>query len=634
VPQDASKAAKAGAKLEPIRRRLGRYEFIMPIGVGGMAECFLARQRGMMNFEKLVVVKTIHPHLARQPKFIEMLLDEARVSALIKHSNVVDIYDLGKEDVTYFIAMEYLQGQPLSAVITSGRRLRRPIDAHSTVRIIADAASGLHAAHELKSMAGDHLGLIHRDVSPGNIVVLYDGQVKLVDFGVSKARGSISTDDDRELKGKLGYTAPELLDGVEANRQSDIFALGVVMWEALTLRRLYRAPTESETVAMIRAGKPRPPSAHRREVSAELDKICLRAIASDTIQRYQTARDLQTDLENLLRRVAYHREAKGIETYMKDVFADKVAEEREMIKRATELAPTSLPPDGAECEIIDVEDANHDIGDVTNQVVTPEARQARKKSIQPAGLSLPLPAPDEPAAELDSASGRAITSSPIPDDDDMEMTLDAEIPPLTPTPTPAPTPASAAMPPTDMGAALIGLDPSQISIKSSSGSAKWIVIGLLVVGVGIGGFLLASGGGGENNDDVSVSDQPKKNTRSTSDGTDEHMDDETREMVEAFEAEEARKKAEEAKARTRSLAEKLQEEGEALMKKKKYDDAQTKFQNALRSDDTFGPAYRGLGDIYYKRKDKQAIYLYEKYLALTPDAPDAKKIKRRLKKLK
>lgn len=613
----------------------------MPIGVGGMAECFLARQRGMMNFEKLVVVKTIHPHLARQPKFIEMLLDEARVSALIKHSNVVDIYDLGKEDATYFIAMEYLQGQPLSAVITSGRRLRRPIDVHSTVRIIADAAAGLHAAHELKSMAGDHLGLIHRDVSPGNIVVLYDGQVKLVDFGVSKARGSISTEDDRELKGKLGYTAPELLDGVEANRQTDIFALGVVMWEALTLRRLYRAPTESETVAMIRAGRPRAPSVHRREISEELDKICMRAVATDTVQRYQTARDLQTDLENLLRRVSYHREAKAIETYMRDVFADKVAEERELIRRATELAPTSLPPDGAECEIIDVDEDVHEIGDVTNQMLTPEAH-ARKSSIQPApaGLSLPLPAPDEPAAELDTAAGldtitgRAVTASPIYDDGELEMTLDAELPTLTPVPSSlTPTPAAA---PVNLGASIIGIDPTQISIKSSSGATRWVVIGLLLAAVGVGGFMLAQGGGGGDSDDsVGVSDQPKKNKkRSTSnDLSRENMDDETRDMVEAFEAEAARKKAEEAAARTRSLAERLQAEGDAFLAKKKYDDAQTKYQNALRSDDTFGPAYRGLGDIYYKRNDKQAIYLYEKYLELTPDAPDIKTIKRRLKKL-
>ena len=609
-----------------------------------MAECFLARQRGMMNFEKLVVVKTIHPHLSRQPKFIEMLLDEARVSALIKHSNVVDIYDLGKEDSTYFIAMEYLQGQPLSSLITSGRRLRRPIDVFSTARIIADAAAGLHAAHELKSMSGDHLGLIHRDVSPGNIVVLYDGQVKLVDFGVSKARGSISTDNDRELKGKLGYTAPELLDGVDANRQTDIFALGVVLWEALTLRRLYRAPTESETLAMIRAGSARPPSSHRREVSPALDKICARAIASDTVQRYQTARDLQYDLEDLMRGASYHREANAIATYMKDVFADKVAEERELIRRATELAPTTLPADGAECEIIDVDEGNTDIGDVTNQLLSPEAQRARSKSIHASsGLALPLPAPDEPAPELDSASGRAITESELRAEH-AKLTLDAERSPLTP------------VPPIDVmgvsGLPVIELDPSQINIKSAS-PMKWIIIAIVLVGVGIGGFVLATRGGGGGSDEAATTgrqhgDQPKTNNtdRDNSTGDDGDTtsgrrdrdvgvstDDDGSDQIEAWKAQEAAQQADEARQQTRLLAKKLQAEGEELLKQKNLDAAQTKFQNALRSDPSFAPAYRGLGTIYEQHGDKQAVWLFNKYLELDPEAADAKSIKRRIKKL-
>src|SRR6478735_6417959 len=166
--------------------RLGRYELITRIGQGGMAEVQLALQRGPAGFEKLVVVKLVHDALASQKAFVDMLLDEARVAALVKHPNVVDIYDLGQAEGRYFIAMEYLEGEPLLAVLRAGREGKR-LDALSTGRLIADTAEGLDAAHELRNMAGEPIELVHHDISLGNIVVLYNGQVKLVDFGVAKA---------------------------------------------------------------------------------------------------------------------------------------------------------------------------------------------------------------------------------------------------------------------------------------------------------------------------------------------------------------------------------------------------------------------------------------------------------------
>ena len=207
-----------------------------------MAEVQLALQRGPAGFEKLVVVKLVHENLATQKAFVDMLLDEARVAALVKHPNVVDIYDLGQADGRYFIAMEYLEGEPLLAVLRAGREGKR-LDPLSTGRLIADTAEGLDAAHELRTMAGEPIELVHHDVSLGNIVVLYNGQVKLVDFGVAKATQSAGP--RAKVQGKFSYMAPEKLRGGSGDRRSDIWSLGCVLWEALTLRRLFKGGNDA-----------------------------------------------------------------------------------------------------------------------------------------------------------------------------------------------------------------------------------------------------------------------------------------------------------------------------------------------------------------------------------------------------
>ncbi len=315
--------------------RLGRYELIARIADGGMAEVYLARQLGPMNFQKLVVVKKIHPHLARQKEFIGMLLDEARISALIKHPRVVDIYDLGVARGTYFIAMEYLSGQPLTNVITRGR-VRSPLDVYSTARIVADAAEGLHAAHNLKTLSGRALELVHRDVSPSNIVVLYDGSVKLVDFGVAKARGRITETDGNQIKGKVGYVSPEQIMENPTDRRSDVFSLGVVMWEALALRRLFDAESEAGKLKQILDGVPLPPSAHRPEVPYELDKICLRALAVKPDERFQSAGDMQIAIESFLRDANYRREGAAIARFMSETFLPERQEEEQLLLRVAD----------------------------------------------------------------------------------------------------------------------------------------------------------------------------------------------------------------------------------------------------------------------------------------------------------
>jgi serine/threonine protein kinase len=326
--------------------RLGKYELIARIGKGGMAQVYLARQRGPANFEKVVVVKTIHPHLAEKESFIEMLLDEARIAALLKHPCVVDIYDLGLEDDTYFIAMEYLSGEPLLSVLRAGRVKNRPIDIHGTARIISDVADGLHAAHELRDNAGHHLELVHRDVTPGNVVVLYNGQVKIVDFGIAKARGRLASETDaRKLKGKLGYVSPEQIRGENSDRRADIFALGVVMWEALTYRRLFRGNNPGTVLAAIVKEKLQPPSSVRREVPAALDAICMRALARKPDDRYPTAQEMHADIEAFLTSAGAAPQRKAIAAYMEEVFAEQIQERARILREMHQSSAAAGPTD-------------------------------------------------------------------------------------------------------------------------------------------------------------------------------------------------------------------------------------------------------------------------------------------------
>jgi len=308
--------------------KLGRYELITRIGQGGMAEVQLAVQRGPAGFEKLVVVKLIHEKLAQEKTFVDMLLDEARVAALVKHPNVVDIYDLGHVDGRYFIAMEYLEGEPLLALLRAGRDGKR-LDALSTARLIADTAEGLDAAHELRSLAGEPLGLVHHDVSLGNIVVLYNGQVKLVDFGVARATQAAGT--NLKVHGKIGYMAPEKLRGMPGDRRSDVWSLGVVLWEALTLRRLFRGNSERETAHMVCECEIPLPSKVSAEVPADADPIVMRALERDPDRRYATAKELSDDIEAMLVTHGYGRQNK-IAQYMQATFASHMVARRNLMK--------------------------------------------------------------------------------------------------------------------------------------------------------------------------------------------------------------------------------------------------------------------------------------------------------------
>jgi len=337
-----------GSVTAPGPPKLGRYELITRIGQGGMAEVQLALQRGPAGFEKLVVVKLVHENLATQKTFVDMLLDEARVAALVKHPNVVDIYDLGEAEGRYFIAMEYLEGEPLLAVLRAGRDGQR-LDVLSTARLVADTAEGLDAAHELRSMAGDPIELVHHDVSLGNIVVLYNGQVKLVDFGVAKASQSATANN--KVQGKFGYMAPEKLRGEPGDRRSDIWSLGCVLWEALTLRRLFKGGNDSDTMLQVLESKIMAPSSVNGDVPADFDPIVLRALERDPERRYPTAKAMAAELEDVLRTHGYAAKNDQIARHMQATFAAHIAARKKLLQEVSSKGRAS--PDVVEAAFHD-----------------------------------------------------------------------------------------------------------------------------------------------------------------------------------------------------------------------------------------------------------------------------------------
>ncbi|HET9619795.1 MAG TPA: serine/threonine-protein kinase, partial [Kofleriaceae bacterium] len=373
--------------------KLGRYELITPIGHGGMAEVQLALQRGPAGFEKLVVVKLVHENLATQKTFVDMLLDEARVAALVKHPNVVDIYDLGQAEGRYFIAMEYLEGEPLLAVLRAGRDGQR-LDVLSTARLVADTAEGLDAAHELRSMAGDPIGLVHHDVSLGNIVVLYNGQVKLVDFGVAKATQSATA--RARVQGKFAYMAPEKLRGGAGDRRSDIWSLGCVLWEALTLRRLFKGGNDSETMLQVLESPVLAPSQVNGDVPADFDAIAMRALDRDPDRRYPTAKQMAAELEDVLRTHGYAAKNDQIARYMQGTFASHIAARKKLLQEVSSKGRAS--PDV-------VEAAFHETPGTSTTPSGELPRQVRPAEGTPMPVLFPHEAADAPSGGAEAPRG-------------------------------------------------------------------------------------------------------------------------------------------------------------------------------------------------------------------------------------
>lgn len=282
--------------------RLGRYELLVPIARGGMARVWAARLHGQRGFQKLVAIKTILPHLAEEPEFERMFLDEARIASGVHHPNVCEIYELGEEKRTLYLAMEWVTGDSLARVLRASGKTE-PVDSRVVARIVADACAGLHAAHELTDEDGRSLGVVHRDLSPHNILLTADGTAKVADFGVAKALGQLhEATSAGQLKGKIAYMAPEQVTGNPIDRRSDVFSLGCVLYEATTGQRPFRGDGDHQVMHAVLKGEVAPPTSFIRGYPQELERIVLRALSPQPILRYPTAERMRFALEELVAR--------------------------------------------------------------------------------------------------------------------------------------------------------------------------------------------------------------------------------------------------------------------------------------------------------------------------------------------
>ena len=279
---------------------IGKYRLVKLIAAGGMAEVYLARQAGAAGFEKLVCLKRILPHLARDRQFVEMFLNEARLAAKLDHPNIVSIFDLGEASGSYFIAMEFIDGPSLRAIAKRAQERGELLPIPELVKIVSMAAGGLHYAHELCAPGGKPLCLVHRDISPDNILVHRNGSAKVVDFGIAKAANSSSGTRTGTLKGKVAYMPPEQLRAEPLDRRADIFALGVVLYEMLSGRRPWEGESDVALIGQMMTQDPAPLAKLRPYLPEQLVVIAGKALQKDRAQRYQSCQQMQTELEALL----------------------------------------------------------------------------------------------------------------------------------------------------------------------------------------------------------------------------------------------------------------------------------------------------------------------------------------------
>ena len=278
----------------------GKYELLKKVGLGGMAELFLARQSGIEGFEKLIVIKRILPHLADSGEFIQMFLNEARLAARLNHPNVVQIYDLGRVAGTYFIAMEYINGVDLSRVLKKERKAKRFIPTEHAVKMMSYVCEALTYAHNHTDVRGKPLCIVHRDISPHNVLVAFDGGVKLTDFGIAKAATQATKTKAGTLKGKYYYMSPEQCLGRKVDNRSDLFSAGILLYQLMTGRLPFRGDSEFSVLHAIVHDAPRPPSVHREDFPAGLYPILERSMAKHPEDRYKNALQMQMALEKFL----------------------------------------------------------------------------------------------------------------------------------------------------------------------------------------------------------------------------------------------------------------------------------------------------------------------------------------------
>lgn len=328
------------ANIEPIGSRVGPYEVVRHLATGGTATVYLARKADGSGFDKQVALKRIHPYLAKRDDFVDMFLDEARISARISHANVCPVFDFGYDDNTYYIAMEYIVGEPVARITSTLNRMPEARQSKAfyaiCATIIADACEGLHAAHELRDEQGQLLNVVHRDVAPSNLFVAYNGSVRIVDFGFAKSTAKVHKTQDGMVKGTFGYMSPEQSNASPVDRRSDLWSIGVVLWELVTGKRLFQEANLRLNFDAIQRGPIPEAKDVDPAVPEALSNIISQCLQRNPANRWSSARQLSQELRHFSSTTGSNIGPAEIAAWMQFLFPSGVQEKRALAETTTD----------------------------------------------------------------------------------------------------------------------------------------------------------------------------------------------------------------------------------------------------------------------------------------------------------
>jgi serine/threonine-protein kinase len=456
-----------------------RYTITERLDQGGMAEVFRGVAESMEGFKKSVAIKRILPSLTKNPKFISMFLDEARLSLYLQHANIVQVFDISKTpDNAYFLVMEYVDGCNLKALIERQKQRGKRIDVAHAIYICMEACKGLNYAHALENPeSGEPLGIVHRDISPPNILLSKNGEVKLVDFGLAKANSQIESTDPGVVKGKFSYLSPEAASGLEVDSRADVFAVGIILWELFTGRRLFYGDTDYQTVELVRQARVPSIAALNPEIESELEQVVRKALARDPEERYQSAADLADALAQYLFSRRMKVTSRDIQALVRDT-------QMELMRKRSAEPKESL---------IDalIQDEVAKLGSLFEE----EEPQAGKLAEGSVGL--------DPKAFVDTSSwasdladqSRPVQAphvahgSPAPAAPKVAPNRPQQRPPARPSHPPTPAPPGMGGGDVDSLSQMLEPDRTGLHKNDSSSTVKWLIVAIVIMAIGLSAAL-------------------------------------------------------------------------------------------------------------------------------------------------
>ncbi len=362
--------------------QFGKYRLLHRIAIGGMAEIFVAKHVGMQGFSRKIVIKKIREHLSKESTFVNMFLNEAKLAAQLNHSNIGQIYDLGRIGESYFIAMEYVRGRDMRAVVNKTETKGIPFPLEYALKVAADACEGLYYAHRRSDDAGNPLHIVHRDITPENIVVSFDGEVKILDFGIAKAENLATETRVGEIKGKLGYMSPEQVTGKQLDHRSDLFSLGVLLYEWLTGHRLFTGKTDVEVLRGVVEGKIYPPTYFQPDLPPAVEQLAMKALERNREQRYQSAWEFQFDIRQYLAQHEFNPSNIHLSNFIRQIFAEEIRKDEAILAEAeaAEAAAETDEPEGEATAAFAVDQTRPEAGPDRVRRTTPASGRRKVSS--------------------------------------------------------------------------------------------------------------------------------------------------------------------------------------------------------------------------------------------------------------